>query len=174
MLDNFGTNAGMPLKHSFAPIADVDARLLILGSLPGDRSLAAQRYYAHPQNQFWRLMSPVVGRDLVPLDYDDRLVVLRTRGVALWDVIGSARRVGSTDAAIVDAEGNDIVGLIGRLPRLRAIAFNGGMAWKRGKTLLGHGAGHAALVPLPSSSPLHTIGLAAKQPEWSKLAAFLD
>ncbi|MGU3389668.1 DNA-deoxyinosine glycosylase [Sphingomonas sp. M1A8_2b] len=164
----------MPLKHSFPPIAAPDARLLVLGSLPGDRSLAAQRYYAHPQNQFWQLMSPVAGRDLVMLDYDDRLAALREAGVALWDVIGSARRVGSTDAAIVDVQGNDIVGLIATLPRLRAIAFNGGTAWKQGKALLGRDFDRAALLPLPSSSPLHTIGIAAKQPHWSALADFLD
>ncbi|RXD07643.1 DNA-deoxyinosine glycosylase [Sphingomonas sp. UV9] len=166
----------MPLKHSFPPVADDDARVLVLGSLPGDRSLAAQRYYAHPQNQFWQLMSPVVGHDLVVLAYDDRLATLRASGVALWDVVGSARRAGSSDAAIVDIAGNDIAGLAARLPRLRAIAFNGGTALKQGLKLLGGKAdtGGPAIVALPSSSPLHTIGLAAKQPAWDQLAAFLS
>lgn len=169
----------MLLKHSFPPVADDDARVLVLGSLPGDRSLAAQRYYAHPQNQFWQLMSPVVGHDLVALAYDDRLAALRRSGVALWDVVGSARRAGSSDAAIVDIAGNDIAGLAGRLPRLRAIAFNGGTALKQGLKLLGRDAGRAgaagpAIVALPSSSPLHTVGLAAKQPAWDRLAAFLS
>lgn len=166
----------MPLKHSFPPVADDDARVLVLGSLPGDRSLAAQRYYAHPQNQFWQLMSPVVGHDLVVLAYDDRLATLRASGVALWDVVGSARRAGSSDAAIVDIAGNDIAGLAARLPWLRAIAFNGGTALKQGLKLLGGKAdtGGPAIVALPSSSPLHTIGLAAKQPAWDQLAAFLS
>lgn len=163
----------MQLKHSFPPVVDPDARLLVLGSLPGDRSLAAQRYYAHPQNQFWHLMSPVVGCDLVTLDYDDRLATLRAGGIALWDVIGSARRAGSTDAAILDIRGNDIAGLVASLPKLRAIAFNGGTAAKQGMKLLGRDFAGAALVSLPSSSPLHTVGLAAKQPAWSALAAFL-
>lgn len=163
----------MSLKHSFPPVAAPDACILVLGSLPGDRSLAAQRYYAHPQNQFWRLMSPVVGRDLAALGYDDRLAALRASGVALWDVIGSARRAGSSDAAILDVEGNEIATLIARLPNLRAIAFNGGTALKQGLKLLGPNYAGPTIVALPSSSPLHTIGLAAKQPAWNQLAAFL-
>ena len=163
----------MSLKHSFPPIAAPDARLLVLGSLPGDRSLAAQRYYAHPQNQFWQLMSPVVGRDLAVLEYDDRLDALREARVALWDVIGSARRAGSTDAAIVDIEGNDLPALIATLPHLRAIAFNGGTALKQGMKLLGSDVAGPEIVALPSSSPLHTVGIAAKHPAWSALATFL-
>jgi hypoxanthine-DNA glycosylase len=163
----------MSLKHSFPPITGPDARILVLGSLPGDRSLAAQRYYAHPQNQFWYLMSPVVGRDLVALDYEDRLAALRASGVALWDVIGSARRAGSSDAAILDVKGNDIAALVAQLPKLRAVAFNGGTALKQGLKLLGPGYDGPAIIALPSSSPLHTVGLAAKQPAWSQLAAFL-
>ncbi len=164
----------MPLKHSFPPIASPDARVLVLGSLPGDRSLAARRYYAHPQNQFWRLLSPVVGCDLAALDYDARLAALQAAGIALWDVIGSARRAGSTDAAILDVEGNDLPALIATLPRLRAIAFNGGTALKHGRALLGRDHAGPAIVALPSSSPLHTIGLAAKQPAWTALTKFLD
>jgi len=163
----------MSLKHSFPPIMGPDARILVLGSLPGDRSLAAQRYYAHPQNQFWHLMSPVVDRDLVALDYEDRLAALRASGVALWDVIGSARRAGSSDAAILDPQGNDIAALVAQLPKLRAVAFNGGTALKQGLKLLGPGYNGPAIIALPSSSPLHTVGLAAKQPAWNQLAAFL-
>ncbi|BCA61520.1 DNA-deoxyinosine glycosylase [Sphingomonas sp. HMP9] len=163
----------MSLKHSFPPIVAPDARILVLGSLPGDRSLAAQRYYAHPQNQFWRLMSPVVGLNLAALDYDDRLAALGASGVALWDVIGSARRAGSSDAAILDVEGNNIAALVARLPNLRAVAFNGGTALKQGVKLLGPNFAGPTIVALPSSSPLHTVGIAAKQPAWNQLAAFL-
>ena len=66
----------MIVKRSFAPVVDARTRLLICGSLPGERSLAAGRYYAHPQNQFWRLLSPVAGVDLPALDYAARLAAL--------------------------------------------------------------------------------------------------
>ncbi|MES2337234.1 MAG: DNA-deoxyinosine glycosylase [Pseudomonadota bacterium] len=161
----------MPRKSSFAPVVDDRTRLLICGSLPGDRSLATERYYAHPQNQFWRLLSPVVGCDLHALDYDARLAALRAAGIGLWDVIASAMRAGSTDAAIRDRTGNDIAALAQGLPALRAVAFNGGTALTLGRRQMGALAGRYAIVALPSSSPLHTVGLAAKQPAWLGLRA---
>lgn len=161
----------MTVKSSFPPVASPDARVLVLGSLPGERSLAEQRYYAHPQNQFWALMSPVVGRDLSTLDYEDRLAALQAARIALWDVVASARRTGSTDATIRDAAANDLPTLLGRLPDLRAVAFNGGKALSLGRALLGHR--DLTVIALPSSSPLHTIGREAKQPAWSAIASYL-
>jgi hypoxanthine-DNA glycosylase len=160
------------LKSSFPPAAAPDARVLILGSLPGERSLAEQRYYAHPQNQFWRLLSPIVGSDLAALDHDARLVVLKRARIALWDVVATARRTGSTDATIRDTAVNDLPALLERLPALRAVAFNGGKALALGRAMV---AGRdLVILPLPSSSPLHTIGLAAKQPAWNAIAAYLS
>jgi hypoxanthine-DNA glycosylase len=145
--------------------------VLVLGSLPGDRSLAEQRYYAHPQNQFWRLIGAATGRELTGLPYEERLATLREAGVGLWDVVARARREGSSDAAIRDASANDLVALVGTLPGLRAVGFNGGTAAAIGRPLLaGRGL---ALIPLPSSSALHTVGVAAKQPAWSALAEWL-
>lgn len=162
----------MDRKSSFPPVVDADTRLLILGSLPGERSLAERRYYAHPQNQFWRLLGHAIGRDLASLDYDARLDALLAAGVGLWDVVASAHRTGSTDAAIRDHATNDLPTLADSLPRLRAIAFNGATALQVGRPLLG--ARSLELVALPSSSALHTIGVAAKQPAWDALAAFID
>ena len=119
-------------KSSFPPVVDVRTRLLICGSLPGERSLAAARYYAHPQNQFWRLLSPVVGADIALLDYDERLAALRDARIGLWDVVASASRIGSSDAAIRDLAANDLAGLVATLPHLRAVAFNGGAARRIG------------------------------------------
>jgi len=156
------------VKRSFPPIVDTQTRLLICGSLPGDRSLAAGRYYAHPQNQFWRLLSPAADTDLAALDYDERLTVLRGARIGLWDVVASATRPGSSDAAIRDLAANNLPALAATLPDLRAIAFNGGTAWKIGSRQLA-GIERYTLIALPSSSPLHTIGLAAKQAAWGAL-----
>jgi hypoxanthine-DNA glycosylase len=162
-----------PRKHSFPPVIDPEVRLLVLGSLPGERSLAEQRYYAHPQNQFWRLISPAAGRDLTLLDYDARLAALLEAHIGLWDVVASAHRTGSTDAAIREAEAHDIAALAATLPRLRAIAFNGATAYRQGMRQLGSNMAKFATIPLPSSSPLHTVGLAAKLPAWAGLLAYI-
>jgi hypoxanthine-DNA glycosylase len=161
------------LKRSFPPVVDARTRLLICGSLPGDRSLAAQRYYAHPQNQFWRLLSPVVGRDLPALAYEDRLAALLNAHIGLWDVVATATRTGSSDAAIRDHAPNDLERLAATLPQLRAIAFNGGTAHKIGVRLMGEHALRYDLIALPSSSPLHTIGIVAKQDAWAALRDYL-
>lgn len=159
------------MKSSFPPVADARTRVLILGSLPGERSLAEGRYYAHPQNQFWRMVGAVIGRDLQAMAYGDRLATLLGTGIGLWDVVARARRAGSSDAAIRDASANDLAALADELPNLRAVAFNGGAAAAMGRPLL---AGRdLALVALPSSSPLHTVGLTAKQPAWDGLKQWL-
>lgn len=161
-------------KRSFPPVIAPDVRLLVLGSLPGERSLAERRYYAHPQNQFWQLISSAVGCDLAAMPYDERLAALLTARIGLWDVVASATRPGSTDAAIRDIEGHDIAGLTAALPDLRAIAFNGGTAFRHGTKQLGGEADRYEIVMLPSSSPLHTIGIEAKRPAWSALARYLE
>jgi len=148
-------------------------RVLVLGSLPGEQSLAARRYYANPQNQFWRLMSAVVGEDLVAIDYDTRLARLLANRVGLWDVVASAQRIGSTDAAMRDVSANDLVALTATLPDLQAIGFNGGASYKHGLRQLGPVADRYAIHALPSSSGMHTIGLDAKLPGWRALAPYL-
>ena len=163
-----------PRKHSFPPVIDARTRLLVLGSLPGERSLAEQRYYAHPQNQFWRLISPAAGRDLATLAYPDRLAALLEAHIGLWDVVASARRAGSTDAALREVEGHDIAALARTLPRLRAIAFNGATAFRTGTKQLGEAAQRYTIVALPSSSPLHTIGFEKKLPAWEALKPLLE
>jgi TDG/mug DNA glycosylase family protein len=159
-------------KASFAAVTDEATRLLILGSLPGEASLRAAQYYAHPQNQFWRLMGAVIGADLAAAAYETRLAMLRSHGVGLWDVVRSARRAGSLDTAIRDHQPNALAELAAGLPDLVAIAFNGGAASKIGRAALGPDP-HRALVSLPSSSPAHTIGFEAKLAQWMPLQRYL-
>lgn len=159
---------------AFAPVYGADARVLILGSLPGARSLAEGRYYAHPQNGFWRLVGGVIGVDLAALGYEARLEGLVRAGMAVSDVLASAVRAGSLDAAIREPEAADLAGLVGRLPALRAVAFNGALAGRTGRAQLGAADG-IALLDLPSSSPAYAaMPFEAKLARWSALGAYLS
>ena len=160
------------LKASFAPVCDEHTRVLILGSLPGERSLAAVQYYAHPQNQFWHLLGEVVGEDLRALPYERRLRGILARGIGLWDVVGRARRQGSLDSAIRGIEGNDLAGLVRSLPALRCVAFNGATAGRLGRRALEGVCPAAARLDLPSSSAAHaTLSFAQKLVRWRELAS---
>lgn len=160
------------IKIGLPPIARPDARLFILGSLPGDASLTAKRYYAHPTNQFWRLLGQAIGEDLQGLAYDRRLACLADHRIGLWDVIASASRPGSSDQAIRQAEHNRIEHLLHDYPDLRAIAFNGTTAAAVGRKLIGRPPGDLALIDLASSSAANTAPFAVKAEVWSRLAQF--
>lgn len=145
---------------------------MILGSLPGEASLAAGRYYAHPQNLFWRLVGHAIGRDLASLDYHDQLRELQAHRIALWDTVASARREGSLDAAIREAEHAELAALVATLPDLRAVAFNGRKSSAIGRPQLTGSS--LALIDLPSSSPAYAaMPLTDKERLWSRLADFL-
>ena len=159
------------MKTGLPPIARPDARLFILGSLPGDASLAAAQYYAHPQNQFWRLVGSVISEDLHALPYAERLERLARHRIGLWDVIGSAIRRGSLDQAIRLANHNRVERLIHDFPDLEAIAFNGTTSATVGRRLIGTGHG-IALIDLPSSSPANTRPFAEKAAAWAVLRRF--
>lgn len=159
----------MTRHASFPPVVDQNTHTLILGSLPGAASLAAGRYYAHPRNQFWRLLGAAIGADLQGLDYGARLAVLLRRGIGLWDVIADAERIGSLDAAIRNHAPNDLRNLVRALPALRTIAFNGGAAARIGSAQLGPMGDSLRLLRLPSSSPAHTLPFEAKLRAWRAL-----
>ncbi len=162
----------MTRSSSFAPFTTEATRLLVLGSLPGQQSLAAQRYYAHPQNQFWRLIGAVIGVDLPALPYEERLTALATARVGLWDSVGSAVRPGSLDSAIQDHETNALADLAAKLPQLQAVGFNGALSYKLGAPLLA--ATGLQLIRLPSSSPANAgMTFEAKREAWIALAAYL-
>ena len=162
----------LEVKQGLPPVARPDARLFILGSLPGDASLAAKRYYAHPQNAFWRLLGAAIGEELHKLSYDQRIERLMARRIGLWDVVAQATRRGSLDQAIRNAGHNPLADFFEGFPDLEAVAFNGSSAATAGRKLLGEL--DLSLVELPSSSPANTRPFAEKAKAWSELGRFCE
>nr|WP_286206613.1 DNA-deoxyinosine glycosylase [Thauera linaloolentis] len=156
---------------SFAPAARTDARVLVLGSMPGAASLAAAQYYAHPRNAFWPIMGALFGAGPA-LPYAERLARLNAAGVALWDVIAACERSGSLDSAITPAsiEANDFARLFRESPAIGHVFFNGTTAETSFRR---HVLNRVALpsglqfTRLPSTSPAHAaLGPEAKLAAW--------
>jgi hypoxanthine-DNA glycosylase len=146
------TSAAAPLLTGLAPVIAADTRILILGSFPGAASLAAQQYYAHPRNQFWKLVGALVDEDLYALPYAERLPRLLVHRIGLWDVLGACEREGSLDSAIRRPAANDFERLRHLCPALETVGFNGQTSGKFAGQF--EQAGYRTVV-LPSSSPAH-------------------
>jgi hypoxanthine-DNA glycosylase len=159
------------MKYSLAPIVGPDSRVLILGTLPGERSLAAGAYYAHPRNQFWPIMAGLFGDDPGGDPAERAAFVLRHR-LALWDVLHSAERAGSLDVDITHAVPNDFTTFLAANPAIRAVALNGTKArelfdrqcWP---ALAPQLQARLSLHGLPSTSPAHTMAFERKLAAWS-------
>ncbi|MCL2124709.1 MAG: DNA-deoxyinosine glycosylase [Oscillospiraceae bacterium] len=119
----------MDREHSFAPLIDSQSQTLILGSLPGVVSLREQKYYAHNRNTFWRIIYAIYGETLIE-DYSLRCEFILSKSLALWDVCGSAKRIGAADIKLTDIIPNDIDGLLKDYPNIRRIVLNGRKAEK--------------------------------------------
>ena len=144
--------------QGFPPIAGPNARVLILGSIPSQASLEAGEYYAHPRNQFWRIMAEIVGFDPLAC-YASRSQALIKADIALWDVMKSCYRPGSLDAAI-DKESivpNDFSGFLADHPRIKSVFFNGAAAEQAFRRLMQPDLSCQSIVlqRLPSTSPAH-------------------
>lgn len=142
--------AARPRLQGLAPVIPRHARLVVLGSFPGEASLRAQQYYGHPRNHFWPLLSALWEVDLVGMRYRARLAELRRRGLGLWDVYESCRRAGSLDTAIEAPQTNDLASLRRRAPALVLVAHNGGESARSMPLVRALGL---EAVRLPSSSP---------------------
>ena len=114
-------------KEGLAPVIATTSRVLILGSLPGDRSLEMQQYYAHPRNHFWEILGAVFDCTLRS-SYQEKIKFVLAHGLALWDVLKAADRKGSLDANITKALPNEFGELLAAYPNIRLIALNGGTA----------------------------------------------
>ncbi|SMF99710.1 DNA-deoxyinosine glycosylase [Burkholderia singularis] len=143
------------MLRGFPPVVSADTHTLILGSFPGEASLAATQYYAHPRNQFWRLLGAVLGEPgLHDLPYEARLARVLAHGFGIWDVLAACHREGSLDAAIRNAQPNDFDALHEVAPKLAKVCFNGKTAGRFEPVIAA--AGYDTLV-LPSSSPANAM-----------------
>ena len=137
------------------PLVSADTRLLVLGSFPGVASLAAQQYYGHPQNQFWRILHAIYApgtETIIASSYEIRSAWMLSHGVGLWDVYASCERQGSLDSQIRNPVVNDFAALRQRCPRLQAVAHNGAESFRHAARLENLGL---PAVRLPSTSPAH-------------------
>ena len=150
--------------NSFPPIVDDDSRILILGSMPGAKSLQMQQYYAFPQNQFWKIMFYLFNEEFSS-DYETRINLLKENHIALWDVIESCERKGSSDTEIKADVDNDIPELIENHPNIQTIFCNGQKSYKNLVKILGKDF-KIPIVVLPSTSPLHTVKVEEKLASW--------
>lgn len=134
------------------PLVGPASRVLILGSFPSAASLAAQAYYAHPKNQFWKILGAVLGQPLHAMDPAAKQAAALAAGIAIWDIYASCERAGSLDSAIRNPVANDIAALKKSAPALRRICFNGRTAARRLREMEALGC---EAVVLPSTSPAH-------------------
>jgi hypoxanthine-DNA glycosylase len=146
----------MARLRSFPPVADRNARILILGSMPGIKSLNENQYYAHPHNAFWKIMGELVGAH-PHLPYEQRLEVLKQAGIALWDVLHSCMREGSLDSDIQHEQTNDFATFFANHPHITHVYFNGSKAEQsfRKFVLKEQALPELTLHRLPSTSPAH-------------------
>ena len=162
--------------ESFAPSIDEGCRVLVLGSAPSIKSLERCQYYGHPQNYFWRFVEELFG---IPFEdpYEDRLLAVRRRGLAIWDVVGRCTREMSADSTIRDVEPNDFARLFARYPLLRAVFFNGAKSEELFERLVRPGLDETQLCfeRLPSTSPANASQKRDdKLARWRRVLDFLD
>ncbi|MBK7656355.1 MAG: DNA-deoxyinosine glycosylase [Betaproteobacteria bacterium] len=156
-----------PQLTGLAPLLDERCRVLVLGSFPGAASLAAQVYYGHLQNQFWRILTdilPFPAGLVVTSSYQESSKCLLGQGVGLWDVYAACERQGSLDANIRHAQLNDLASLKQRCPQLQAIVHNGGESYKHRRHTEALGL---PVHRLPSTSPANaSVPYERKRQEW--------
>lgn len=138
-------------SYSFAPISSPDSKLLILGTMPGTKSLELNQYYGHSQNNFWKFLFMIFKEDF-SADYETKKALLLKNKIALWDVLQYCDRVGSLDSAIKNEIANDFENFLIQHPNIETIFFNGQKAAAFFKKYV-HLQKNYTLITLPSTSP---------------------
>lgn len=160
------------MPECFAPSVNATCTKLILGSMPGVKSLEQTQYYAHPRNAFWRIMAALFGAPHPFDSYDDKLNLLLSHHIALWDVISACTRDGSLDSDIRNAVPNDFEKFFKQYPNVKNVFFNGQTAYNnfikafKSATFIND----LTLIPLPSTSPANAhLSFDDKLRAWSML-----
>ena len=161
----------MTVLTGLPPIIDAGIETLILGSFPSPVSLAAQQYYAHRQNQFWRVMAAVLGEALPEFDYSEKQRCLLRHHVGVWDVYRTCLREGALDSAIVQGEPNDFGQLKSVAPKLRRVCFNGKTSARFERWFVERG--YETRVA-PSTSPAYTLAFERKLEWWRQALAIAE
>ncbi len=157
---------------SFPPIIDESSEILILGSIPGQKSLEKQEYYAHPQNKFWRIIFELFN-EIFTTDYTKKIQILEKHHIALWDVIDTCERKGSLDSEIRNEEANKIEELLHNYPNIKAIFCNGQKSYKNLQKILSKDF-HLPIIVLPSTSPAHaSLKYEEKLKSWKMVLNYL-
>jgi len=153
-------------------VATEEAKVLILGSMPGALSLQSQQYYAHPRNHFWPVIYTILGEPL-PDSYEERIKGLLANRMALWDVVAACERNGSSDASITQVTANDFPRFLATHPRVKLVVFNGTKAaqlWRQQVHTYGQ---ELACLTLPSTSPALARPLTEKIQAWMIIKDYL-
>jgi len=160
----------MLMKEGLEPIIDDQSRILILGTLPGEKSLSKREYYADNCNKFWKILSCIFEEQIKQV-YESKLEFLYRKGIALWDVLKAAEREGSSDSSIDKPDLNDLEGLIKKHPSIKIIGFNGKCAKKFFMHEYEDNPVFSALklIQLMSTSARLEVSLEVKVKNWQKL-----
>jgi hypoxanthine-DNA glycosylase len=153
--------------QSFPPIVHPQTRVLILGTMPGAASLAKGEYYAHPQNQFWKIMFAIFAPGTTPETFTEKRTLIQNNQLGLWDVLQYCEREGSLDTNIKNPEENDLPGLLEQHPNIQKIIFNGQESHRLFHKKFGHLVRLEKHI-LPSTSPAHTLKFELKLAAWQK------
>lgn len=158
--------------YSFPPIINKESKILILGSIPGLKSLEMQQYYAHPQNKFWKIIFELLNENFTT-DYAERIKILEKHHIALWDVIDTCERKGSLDSEIRNEKANKIGELLQNYPNIKAVFCNGLKSYKNLQKTLPKDF-HLPIISMPSTSPAHaSLNYSKKLNAWKNILEYL-
>ena len=149
--------------RNFEPVYAPDAKVLIVGSMPGIRSLEENQYYAHPRNSFWPILFDIFNEERTD-DYEKKKALIRARRLALWDAAAVCEREGSLDSNMKDIVYSDFPSLYAKCPEICAVLCNGGTA--HALFMKSGAAGERKVYRMPSTSPAYTMAYAKKLAAW--------